>query len=503
MKRIQINSDIDSDFITFKLDYNTDNIQKCLEVVRKYIIENKLMIVGGMSIDFALRLQGDYLYSEYQIPDYDVIDPDNITHANNIATLLCEIGMKNISIVPAVHKTTVRVQLMGYTVFDSTFVPQYLYKKIPYMTYEQYKFIDPVYQKIDQYTSLALLWNITGPSFNIINRLEKDLKRKELLSKYYNFSEKNIDENIKISDGNHKSIKLNSNYFNNINNITTNKDNIYSIDTDFIFHGKLAYCIIYNKYIEICNKYNLPKSNIIKCSISVEKDIVEFEYIGKSIEIINYGDGFEDNKTFNGIMSEYEVSKFRQSKQTFISTSMPSLSKYESEHYDIILNSLDMTGNMLSINKVILKDIDTEFYISNYNYILAFFLFSFYFEDDIVEKNIYAMYYLSLLQMITNVQNIDNLMKDLTDNCFYLSLNNLGIEYWKDENLLFYMQNYNNVKETRRGLSSVPPKNYISNPDCDIKKKFSDEDRFNSPFYIDSIQSIDKTNFLKELSEII
>ena len=179
---------VDSEFILFNLDSNSKEIQTCLEIVSNYIIEQKLMIVGGMSIDFALKCKGDSLYSEYQIPDYDIIDPNNVEHANNIAMILCNKGFKNISVVPAFHKTTVRVQLMGNTVFDSTFIPEYLYKKIPYMMWNSYKFIDPIYQKIDQYTSLAFLWNITGPSFNVINRLSKDIKRKELLSQYYNFS---------------------------------------------------------------------------------------------------------------------------------------------------------------------------------------------------------------------------------------------------------------------------------------------------------------------------
>ncbi len=501
MKRIKINSDIDSDFITFNLDYNAINIQKCLDVVRKYIIDKQLMIVGGMSIDFALKLKGDNLYSNYQIPDYDVIDPDNINHANNISTLLCEIGMKNISIVPAVHKTTIRVQIMGYTVFDSTFVPEYLYKKIPYMRYENYKFIDPVYQKIDQYTSLSLLWNITGPAFNIINRLEKDLKRKEMLSKYYNFSEEHLDKNINIKT---KNIKLNSVSFNKINKVIQSDNNIFSIDLDFIFHGKLAYCFIYEEYAEICKKYNIQNNALLKYKIHKNtNNIMQFEYSGKNIEIINYGNGFRDNKTFNIMMSEYDISKFIQTNQGFISTSMPALTSFESNDYDIKLNSIDMTGNMLSINKIKSAKLKDTFYISNYNYILALFLFSFYFEDDIEEKNIYAAYYLSLLRIVENVQSIDEYMNKLEDNCFYLSLNNLGIEYWKDENLLFYMQNYNNIKETRRGLNTIPPKNYISNPDCEIKKKFSNEDRNNSTFYVDIIQSVKETNFLKELNEII
>lgn len=312
---IKCNDEIESDYILFNLDYNSENMKKCLQVVRNYIVENDLMIVGGMSIDFAMKVKGDFLYTDYQIPDYDVVDPDNITHANNIASILCKIGMKNISIVPAVHKTTVRVQLMGYTVFDSTFVPKYLYDKIPFMKWDGYKFIDPVYQKIDQYTSLSLLWNITGPTFNAINRFKKDVQRKDMLNKYYIFSkgEEKTGNDYKI-----KKIQIDKKYLENIKNGNTiNSNGVYSIESDYILHGKLAYCMLYEKFTNICKEYNIKSDendNILVCKSVIQDGYISFDYYGQAIEIINYGDGFEDGKTFNNIFSKYNISNFTKKK---------------------------------------------------------------------------------------------------------------------------------------------------------------------------------------------
>ncbi len=500
---IKCNSEIESDYILFNLDYNAKDMKICLDVVRNYIIENQLMIVGGMSIDFALRVKGEYLYSDYQIPDYDVIDPNNIKHANNIASILCGMGMKNISIVPAVHKTTMRVQLMGYTVFDSTYCARYLYEKIPFMKWDNYKFIDPVYQKIDQYTSLSLLWNITGPTFNVINRFEKDIKRKDMLNKHYLFEMPNlsIDENKSIK----KSIRLNlktvSNQLSqkNITNI-----NIYSSELDFVFHGKLAYCLLLEEFNKICSnkKIEVERNHNMDCVLNITEDIISFDFYGNDIEFINYGNNFEENKIFNSMLASLDISNFTKSKKTIVSTSLPSRTIYSSSKDNIKVNVMDLTGNMLSINSVKIKD--NIFHISNYNYILAYFLFSYYFSEEPIEKYWYAKYYLSTLEMVNIIQtNTDFGLESLEDNCFFYSLNTLGVEYWIDENLLFYMQNYVSVQKTRKGLSTIPPKNYISYPDCDIKKQFSEEDKKKSHFYYDKIEEVSATNFLKELSNFI
>lgn len=491
---------VDSEFILFNLDSNANDIQNCLEIVSSYIIEKKLMIVGGMSIDFALKCKGDSLYSEYQIPDYDVIDPNNVEHANNIATILCNKGFKNIAIVPAFHKTTVRVQLMGYTVFDSTFVPEYLYNKIPYMEWGSYKFIDPIYQKIDQYTSLALLWNITGPSFNVINRLSKDIKRKDMLGQYYNFSYDikdmyNIEKkNITITYTNHTiSKKI----------LTTT--GIYSIDSDYIFHGKLAYTLIFNKFTEICNKLNITYdiNEVLDCNIFIDSDDIRFEYIGDNIEFIHYGDEFEDNKVFNKMFKKFDIGSFKKKKLSKISTAMPANINLSSEKYGIVINSYDMTGNMLSINSTFIKG--KQFILSNFNYILSYFLFSFYYSEKELDKNIYATYYLSLLYMVKTIQGIDMNEIDINefDNLFDYSLNNLGTKFWIDENYNFYIQNYKSYIESNTTLKSIPPKNYISYPECEIKKIFKQEDKNKSEFYLYKLKEIENTNFLKELNSIV
>lgn len=533
--KCNIDSDIDDEFILFNLNHNKSKIQECLDVVKEYVKENKLMIVGGMSIDFALKLMGDKLYSEYSIPDYDVISPDNIDHANNIATIICSKGFENVAAVPAVHKTTMRVQVLGYSVFDSTYIPEYIYDKIPYKEFKGFKFIDPVYQKADQYCSLSILWNITGPSFNIINRLSKDIKRKEMLNKYYKFSKNlNIDLENKYNEKNKVIIDLNKtnnnsnkeydsllidkNNFNKskdkINSININ-NNYYTAEPNITLHGKSAYCILYENFKQIANKWNIQydKNNLIDCNFDKiksknEDSLYTFEFLGNTIEFISQGKAIKE--CFK-VFEENSINSIRQ--KTFLkkySGSHTSMSSYYSyklniESKEININISDLTGINVSLNHYIKNN--HILFIANYNYLLAYFLFSQYIEEDSYEKKILQEYYTSILYMVEKIQQSETYMNNILntgeDSMFLYSIHNLNNNYKLDENYNFFIQNYNHLIQNNKNLSSIPPKNYITYPKCEINKIFSKEDRNNSEFYNDSKKEINETNYIEELEKFI
>lgn len=160
-------------------------IDECLEIVKQYIIDNDLMLVGGMAIDLALREKGDQIYDEDELPDYDIISPNNLKHASELAEILCNKGFPDINSIGAAHITTMRVRMKNVVLFDATFVPEIVYKRVPSMHYKELRVIHPHAQFIDQRLSLSNLSADTGLDLNIYNRLKKDLKRNELLRSYY------------------------------------------------------------------------------------------------------------------------------------------------------------------------------------------------------------------------------------------------------------------------------------------------------------------------------
>jgi hypothetical protein len=555
-----LNSNISDEFLLFQHNFLKNDLKKCLELVKTYILENELMIVGGMAIDLSLKVQNSQLYDEkFQIPDYDVISFDNVLHANNIGDILCKNKFKNIAIIPALHKTTVRVQISGYTLFDSTFVPKFIYNKLPFMKFENFKFIHPIYQKIDQYTSLSFLFEVTGPAYNITHRLKKDIIRKNILNQYYNLNINDIDTKdlklyIKNCTIDFKNIKLNLNLFNNktinkikifntnkilyeknnINiyefnkyldidnnyiNMLNNNDIFYSIDCDFTHHGVFAYSIMYKKFIDtikdIKNKNFISKSHLdiinnleneilIKNPISLydeKNNIIQFK-IPNNIPFVIINNNNNIYNIYDDLKQIYKIPQIVNFEGTSRSIPNYSSSNLKIDDIDINLQFFDLYGKLLAVDLV---RIDNKLYhISNYNYNLSYFLFNYYMSNDQEIKNLYLSYYISLITIIKifnfiNTEYNEKIKENNIDiNIFLYSINTLGFKNCS-ENYYYFIKNFNYLVKENKNLNDLPPKNYIGFPNCDIKKEFNKE---NSPFYNEFHKEIQNTNFHNNLKEI-
>jgi hypothetical protein len=160
------------------------DITRALDVVKEFIINKNLILVGGMAIDFALRLMGDSIYTDEQIPDYDFYSPDHAADAYELAAILCKKGFKNISCINAMHITTMRVRVDFETVADITYCPTKVYKQVPTLMYDKLRIVHPHWQMIDQHSSLSLPFENPGMEV-IFHRWKKDLTRYDILYKHY------------------------------------------------------------------------------------------------------------------------------------------------------------------------------------------------------------------------------------------------------------------------------------------------------------------------------
>ena len=563
-----LDNNINDEYIYFNHNILKNDLENALNIVKEYIIDNDLMVVGGMAIDLALRVKNDNLYDEkYQIPDYDIIDPNNVLHANNIGTILCNNKLMNIAIIPALHKTTVRVQMSGYTLFDATFTPEYIYNKIPYMHYKNIKFIHPIYQKIDQFMSLSFLFDLTGIQYNIQHRLVKDKKRKELLNTYYNLicdidistclkkntlesCSKNIDyicvqpliKDLKKSNINLNLSMLNNTYINKLkiqnqdknifdktniskdilyefiqNNNIYNDNIYYSIDCDITYHGELAYNLIYYTYEKMMmtfksnnllnNEDNIHINNMknyinIIPKISIKNNILNIDHYD-NLPLVFINNNNNISEILNNIKKEYTLTSIKNYEN--IGHKIPNYTSgmidINNNNYDI--QFFDLYGRMLSSN--ILEIEKHIFNIANYNYILSYFLFNYYYNDTNEKKQLYKSYYLSLLNIIkiseylynTYSKEIDSL--NINTSWFKYSINTLGFTNIS-ENYYYFIKNFNYIVINNKNLDELPPKNYISFPDCIIQKEFND---INSPFYNKFQNELKFTNFADELKKLL
>ena len=177
----------DSEYYTNLINVRSvlhDEITKALDVVKEFIIKKNLILVGGMAIDFALRLKGDSIYTDDQMPDYDFYSPNHSSDAYELGALLCSKGFKNISCINALHITTMRVRVDFETVADITYCPLKVYKQVPTLLYNKLRIAHPHWQMIDQHSSLSLPFENPGREV-IFHRWKKDLTRYDKLYKHY------------------------------------------------------------------------------------------------------------------------------------------------------------------------------------------------------------------------------------------------------------------------------------------------------------------------------
>jgi hypothetical protein len=170
--------------IIIKNDKYTEDTNIALGLVKKYVIENKLLIVGGMAIDFALKLKSSKLYDDDVLPDYDFYSPHHHKDAYHIAERLHKAGLKNISVVNANHVSTMRVRVNYTVVADVTYIPQTVFDNMPTIPYKDLLIIHPHYQMIDQHRALSNPYE-NAPWEVIKHRWKKDMKRYDMLYDLY------------------------------------------------------------------------------------------------------------------------------------------------------------------------------------------------------------------------------------------------------------------------------------------------------------------------------
>jgi hypothetical protein len=156
-----------------------------LEEVKRYIIKNNFILVGGMAIDLALRSKGSSLYKDNTLADYDFITYNFNNDAYNIAKILKnKFPDANVDIVNAGHASTLRVFINSQEAADITYIPESVYNKIPTFKYNGFRVVHPHYQVIDQHVALGLPY-VNRFRETILGRWEKDMKRHNLITKVF------------------------------------------------------------------------------------------------------------------------------------------------------------------------------------------------------------------------------------------------------------------------------------------------------------------------------
>jgi hypothetical protein len=175
----------DNHFASIRFRHNPQNemLLKALEHVRHFIVQHKLILVGGMAVDAALRLKGTKLYDDDEIPDYDFYSPKNAEHAYLLGSELCK-NYPDVDVITAFHTTTMRVRVDGNVVADITYMPPKVFERIRTLEYKGVLIVHPWMVMLDQFRSLSTPYE-NPPNEVIFERWNKDVKRFNLLHQAY------------------------------------------------------------------------------------------------------------------------------------------------------------------------------------------------------------------------------------------------------------------------------------------------------------------------------
>jgi len=162
------------------------DIRDILEIVRKFIVRNDRLLVGGMSIDMALRIKNaPPLYSDDVLPDYDFLSPQHADDAYALAEWLHRLGYKNISVINALHPSTMKVRVNFIPVADITYIPAKILEHVPFLRYKQFRIIHPHVQMISQHHALCYPYENVPRETIMGSRPKKDMERYDTLYELY------------------------------------------------------------------------------------------------------------------------------------------------------------------------------------------------------------------------------------------------------------------------------------------------------------------------------
>jgi hypothetical protein len=237
--------------------------KKVHEIIKNYIIKKKKIIYGGYALDelITLKNKNDAIYNpELDLPDIEFYSTSPVNDLIEICDLLYSKNFQYVSGKNAQHAETYSIVVNFRIYCDITYVPENIYKHIPYIEKNSMRLVDPMFIYIDSYRvftdPLTSYW-----------RLEKTFDRAYLLQKYYPI--KNTAGKIKT------------------NNDVLISDIIKLILTEYIHKNKmiLVNYYAYNYFIEQVNRtdymVNIPYLDTI--TDNYDHDIIEIVKILKKI----------------------------------------------------------------------------------------------------------------------------------------------------------------------------------------------------------------------------
>lgn len=350
-----------------------DVILKALTIVKQFIIDRNLILVGGLAIDYALKVKGDYLYDDTKLPDYDFYSSVHHKDAYDLGNILLEQGFDNISVIQGRHVTTMRVRINFITVADITYIPDNILKKIPTFLVDKMNIIHPHFQMIDQHLSISRPYE-NPPMETILFRFSKDKKRFNLLYNHYNLQH--------VYDLEYSTYKP----------IFKTNEISRSLFANNCLTGAIALSFWMNTANELNESYsvNLYTDNLF--TFNLNSDNITYSHIDKL------------STTFLTDKFEHYVSLYNSVEYNDILDKLSNRCEFE-------LNKIKFKVYNNYGNKILAKK-HSDFYVANLQEILKYFL-----TWHVIYKCTPSLYcYLACMRLLISSTNAINIYKNKDDN---------------------------------------------------------------------------------------
>jgi len=154
--------------------------QQIFSIILDYVKDNDRKIYGGYALNELIKLKNgnDMIYDIDELPDIDFYSYDPNNDIINLCNKIYDSGFTKVSGREAKHKNTYSI-FVNYELFcDITYVPKYIFDKIPIKNINNIKYVDPRFMIIDY---LKILSDPLCSNW----RIEKTYDRLILLNKYY------------------------------------------------------------------------------------------------------------------------------------------------------------------------------------------------------------------------------------------------------------------------------------------------------------------------------
>lgn len=428
--------------ISEKRSASFSEIDRALEVVKKFIIDEQLVIFGGFAIDINLKLAGHPgIYASDAVPDYDFISPDFYNHSNKLAQILQSLKFENVSSINASHFNSRRVRVNFFSVADISYSPLNVYKKIPKIIiktddkdlkkFNGLRIVHPDWQRMDLHRSFNVPFS-NPPQEVILHRLEKDMKRFRLVDHEFP-----IKFNKKLAD-----MKLTK---------------IVKIDLKILENtcltGMIGYSVMYNTIISFIEKYKKPindngfndfiKEKLSECvlsNISSDFKLSLSSNWNESISLLT--------DDFPSVLKKIPAGKTQYFNKFLDNVKYRSI---QTDNFEI----LDSKGELVpcyNLGKMLNNDLMKNIHVAHPNHIMLYFLQKYFTTDNLD----YLSLYISMKNIVGIAEKIYLSVKDpkYDEFPFFVSDMVYGSYNWSSDYIA-------NIREKVYFISNIPQEHQI------------------------------------------